>query len=146
IHSLNSFYISSVGPGEYSRLFQFADSFTNLIKMSIKTMYYDIEFITTLLEKLSKLKVLSLKTEKFSKKELDFAIYSQIEALKIEFRTIRTVIYKLPHSSFNLSSISILTGKQYIDNYNSICEASKSSNNWRVKLLGKRISCYSINE
>jgi hypothetical protein len=144
IYSLNSLYVSAVEPERYSRLFQLADSFVNLIKMDINTKYYNIEFITSMLKKLNKLKFLSLKIEKFSKKELDFVIYSQIETLKIEFRTIRTIIYTLPNSSSNLSSISILSGKQYKDNYDSICETSKSTNNWRAKLFGKRIYCYTI--
>ncbi|KXN67432.1 hypothetical protein CONCODRAFT_19599 [Conidiobolus coronatus NRRL 28638] len=145
LSSLTSLSMPFISKNEYTRVLQIIDTCPNLTKLDLEIANYSSEFISTVLDKLKKLKWFKLIITNFNRSELDFSLFSNIETLKFASVNKRSIPFKFPSPPMKLKSITILSGAQYIENSNYLSDPSINNVYWKFKIKGDAMICRAVN-
>ncbi|KXN67449.1 hypothetical protein CONCODRAFT_19610 [Conidiobolus coronatus NRRL 28638] len=146
LKSLHSLHLTKVYNRSHSKLLDIFNAFSAIRKLEINLSDYDRFFMAQILEKLTQLKLLVIKTGIFYTLDINLAIYSNIEVLKLHINTDNETSYYLPSPPMKIKSISISSGKMYKENFNSLKEAYKNNPHWKIDLIGEVISCNALKD
>jgi hypothetical protein len=144
LHGLTLQFI--IGSDQYLQICQLIQAFPNLTKLEIELEYYDPEFITKLLSKLTKLEALKLQTFTYYNNSIDLTLFTEVEFLKFYNYEKSKIIYKLPNPSNKLKKVILpLQNKNNKNNTELVNEMGKINANWMISLRGTEIHCRVVN-
>lgn len=146
LKSLHSLHLTKVYSRSHSKLLDIFSAFSAIRKLEIDLADYDRFFIARILKKLTRLKLLIIKTGVFYTLDINLTMYSNIEALKLNIKTDNETSYYLPSPPKRIQSISISSGALYKKNFASLKEAYKNNRYWKIYLVGELIKCKALKD
>jgi hypothetical protein len=141
LDSVNSLFVFSTRARDCNHINSVIRVLPNITKVKLITEEFDQVFISYMLNLCKQLKFFNLKVGKFKFNNLDLSIFSKVEGLKLCFTANNAIKYSLPESSMKLKSLYISSDKYYKESYDLLKETYKSDYDWKIKLIGRSISC-----